>query len=76
MTRLQAAARYAGWAFLPVLAFVGGVAGMVGIEELLRVAIVHERVALLAIPVLAMSILGTALFAIRCAFVRPRRSVP
>ena len=72
MTTLQGASRYAGWAFLPLLLFVGGFAAMVGIEEWLDVALVEERAALLAFPAFALSVLGTALFWIRCAFLRRR----
>lgn len=73
ITRLQGASRYAGWAFLPVLLFVGGFAAMVGIEEWLQVALIEERAALLAFPVFALSVLGTVVFTIRCAFLRRRQ---
>ena len=72
ITRMQGASKYAGWAFLPVILFVGGFAAMVGIEEWLQVAIVEERAALLAFPVLTLSVLGTLAFTIRCALMRRR----
>jgi len=70
LTGLQAASRYAGWAFLPVLLFVAIFMAMVGLEEWLNVALIEERAALLALPVLAVSVLGTSGFTVRCAFVR------
>jgi hypothetical protein len=70
LTRLQTASRYAGWAFLPVLLFVAAFMAMVGLEEWLKVALIEERAALLAVPVLALSVLGTIGFTVRCAFVR------
>jgi hypothetical protein len=70
LTRLQGVCRYAGWAFLPILLFVGGYAAMVGIEEWLHVAIIAERAALLVFPVFGLSVLGTAAFTVRCAFLR------
>jgi hypothetical protein len=70
LTRLQTAARYAGWAFLPVLLFVAVFMAMVGLEEWLKVALIEERAALLALPVVALSVLGTIGFTVRCAFVR------
>jgi hypothetical protein len=73
ITRLQSASRYAGWAFLPVLLFVGGFVAMVGIEEWLHVAFVEERAALLAFPVFGLSVLGTVAFTVRCAFLRRRQ---
>jgi hypothetical protein len=63
ITQLQGALRHAGWAFLPVLLFVGGCATMVGIQH----------AALLACPALGLSVLGTMVFAIRCAFVDVRQ---
>jgi hypothetical protein len=66
ITRLRAFWTYAGWAFLPVLLFVGGFAAMVGIEEWLQIAVIGERAALLAFPVFVLSVLGTAVFGIRC----------
>lgn len=72
ITRLRSVLRYTGWALLPVVLFVAGFAAMAGIEEWLQVALIEERAALLAIPVLGLSVLGTASFAIRCAFVRRR----
>ena len=72
ITRLQGALRYAGWAFLPVLLFVGGFAAMVGLEELTDAALIDERAALLAFPALALSVFSTVGFAIRSALVRRR----
>lgn len=72
ITRVQGASRYAAWAFLPVLLFVGGFAGMVGIEEWLRTTLVEERAALLAVPVSGLAVLGTVVFTVRCAFLRRR----
>lgn len=72
ITRLQGASRYAGWAFVPVLLFVGGFAAMVGIEEWLHVALIQERAALLTLPVFGLAVLGTVVFTIRCAFLRRR----
>jgi hypothetical protein len=76
LTRLQTAARYAGWAFLPALSFVAVFVAMVGLEEWLGVALVEERAALLAWPVLALSVLGTIGFTVRCAFVRRAQPPP
>jgi len=73
ITRLQGASRYAGWAFLPVLLFVGGFAAMVGIEEWLQVALIEERAALLAFPVFGLAVLGTVAFTVRCALLRSRQ---
>lgn len=73
ITRLQSASRYAGWAFLPVLLFVGGFAAMVGIEEWLQVALIEERAALMVLPMFGLSVLGTLAFTVRCAFVRSRQ---
>lgn len=70
ITRLQSVCRYAGWAFLPILLFVGGYAALVGIEEWLHVAIIAERAALLVFPVVGVSVLGTAAYTVRCAFLR------
>jgi hypothetical protein len=57
LTKLQAALRYAGWSFIPVLLWLGGSAAMFGVLQ----------AALLACPVFGLSGLGTVLFAIRCA---------
>ena len=73
ITRLQSVSRFAGWAFLPVLLFVGGFAAMVGIEEWLQVALIEERAALLAFPVLGVAVLGTVAFTVRCALLRSRQ---
>ena len=70
LTRLQGTARYAGWAFLPVLLFVGVFFAMVGLEEWLHMALIEERAALLALPVLGLSTLGSVGFVVRSAFVR------
>lgn len=73
LTRLQGVARYVCWAFLPVLLFVAGFLAMVGLEEWLRLALIEERAALLALPVLGLSVLGSAAFAVRSALVRSAR---
>jgi Kef-type K+ transport system membrane component KefB len=52
------------------LSFVAIFMAMVGLEEWLNVALIEERAALLALPVLALSALGTIGFTVRCAFVR------
>ena len=66
ITQLQGASRYAAWAVLPVLLFVGGCATMAGIGH----------AALLACPVFGLSVLGTMVFATRCAFVDVGRTRP
>lgn len=73
ITRFQGVSRYAGWAFLPILLFVGGFAALVGIEEWLQVALIEERAALLIFPVFGLSSLGAAAFVVRCAFLRATR---
>jgi hypothetical protein len=70
LSRGQGALRYAGWAFVPVVAFVAAFMAMVGLEEWLSVALVPERSPLLVIPVLALSVLWTLAFWIRCLFLR------
>lgn len=72
LTRIGGAARYASWAFLPLILFVVAYFAMVGVEEWLRVAVIEERTALLALPLLGLSTLGSVGFAVRCAFVRLR----
>lgn len=72
ITTLRGASAYAAWAFLPVVLFVVGFAVTVGIEEWLQVPLVEERAALWALPVFALSVLGTLAFTIRCAFVARR----
>jgi hypothetical protein len=69
-TKLQIVLTYAGWAFVPLLLLVGGLAAMIGIEGLFDVALVGERTALLAIPVFGLSVLGTLAFTVRCALWR------
>lgn len=69
LTKLRSAAQYAAWAFLPLLCFVAVFFAMVGLEEWLRVPLIEERTALLALPVLGLSTLGTLGFLVRCAFV-------
>lgn len=68
--RFQGAIRYTGWAFLPVPLLVAVFFAMVGLEELFGVALVEERGALLALPVLALSLLGSLAFWARSAFFR------
>jgi hypothetical protein len=68
LTRVQGAARFAGWAFLPVALFVAGFFAMVGLEEWLDVPLIEERGALLFLPVLGTAILGSLGFAVRSAF--------
>lgn len=70
LTRMAGATRYASWAFLPLMLFVGTYLAMVGVEEWLHVALLEERTALLALPMLGLSTLGSAGFAVRCAFLR------
>jgi hypothetical protein len=70
LTRIQGAARYAGWGFLPVALFVTIYVAMVGLEEWWHIALIEERTALLTVPVLALSVVCSIGFAIRCAFVR------
>lgn len=71
ITKWRAAGRYAGWSFLPVLVFVAGFAVLVGIEESFDLAIIDERTALLGLPVIGLSTVGTVAFWIVCAVVRP-----
>lgn len=75
-TRSRGALQYAGWAFLPLVLFIAGFALMIGMEEWFSLALIPERAALLVIPVFALSVLGTILFAIRSAFPRPARRKP
>jgi len=75
ITRLRGAFSFAAWAVVPAALFVGGFAVMVGIEEWFQVALIEERAALWTFPVLALSVLGTLSFTIRCAFVAPRPDV-
>ncbi len=70
LTKMGGALRYAGWAFLPLLLFASVYLAMVGVEEWLHVAVIEERTALLALPMLGLSTLGSVGFAVRCAFVR------
>jgi len=70
LTRLQCATRYAGLAFVPVLLFIAVLLAMVGLEEWLGLALVGERAALLALPTLGLSVLGSLGFVVRCALVR------
>lgn len=70
LTRFQGAAQYAGWAFLPLALFIAIYLALVGLEEWRHVALIGERTALLAVPVFALSVLGSMGFAVRCAFVR------
>ncbi len=75
-TRLQSVSRYAGWALVPPLLLAGGLAAMIGIEELFDIALVGERDALLAIPVLGLSVLGTLAFMVRCGLMRNASGMP
>jgi hypothetical protein len=68
--RLHGATRYTAWAFLPVALFISIYLALAGLEEWRQVALIGERTALLALPVLALSALGSIAFAVRCAFVR------
>jgi hypothetical protein len=70
LTRLQAVTRYAGWAFLPVVLFVAIYLAMVGLEEWWDIALIGERTVLLAVPVCALSVVGSIGFAVRSALVR------
>lgn len=70
LTRLQSVARYAAWAFLPLLLFIAGFFAMVALEEWLRVSLIGERWALLILPLLGLAGLGTTAFAVRCVLVR------
>jgi hypothetical protein len=73
LTRLQGAARYAGWAFLPVVLFVVIYFAMVGLEEWRHVALIEERTALLFLPVFALSAISSIGLAVRCVLVRNAR---
>lgn len=78
MTKLQGAARYAFWAFLPLLVFVGIFFGAVGVEEWLGVALISEPVArgtpLVALLLFTLSGLGWLGFAVRSAFLHKPRA--
>jgi hypothetical protein len=73
LARRRGAARYAGWAFLPVVMFVAIYLAMVGLEEWWGVALIEERTALLFLPVFALSVIGSIGFAVRCGIVRNAR---
>ena len=68
LTRLGSATRYAGWAFVPVAALVAVFFLMMGVEEWRGVALVPERGALLMIPLLALALVGSAVYALRAVF--------
>ena len=74
LTGFQGAARYAGWALLPVALFITIYLVLVGLEEWRHVALIGERTALLVVPVFALSLFGSIGFAVRCAFVRANRA--
>jgi hypothetical protein len=70
LTRLQCILHFSWWALLPIVVFVGGFALLVWIEELLDVALIEERSVLLGLRVIGLSVVGTFLFAVRCALAR------
>jgi len=71
VTRFGGVVRYGGWAFAPLLLYVGFFFGLVGLEELSGAAIIPEPVGRATLPVAALllgvALLGSLSFSILCA---------
>jgi hypothetical protein len=76
LTRLSASARYAMWAFVPIVVFLMGFFGAVRLEEWLGLALIPETLAratvLIMAGLLGIAGLGSLGFAVGCAFLKPK----
>lgn len=74
LTKLQGTLRYGLWALVPPLLFGASLFGAVGLEEWLGVAVLSESLSRATLPIAALLLgaagLGSACFAVRCAFVK------
>jgi len=74
LTRTGAGIRYALWALVPLLVYLAGFIGGVGLEEWLGIALISEpmgRATLLIVAfLLGTAGLGSLCFRIRCALIR------
>ena len=73
LTRTGAGIRYALWALVPLLVYLAGFIGAVGLEEWLGIALISEpmgRATLLIVAfLLGTAGLGSLCFGIRCALI-------
>jgi hypothetical protein len=75
LTKPGATARYSLWALVPLLLFLSVLAGAVGLEEWMGLALLSESLAratpLIAAFLLGMAGVGSLCFGVRCAFIKP-----
>lgn len=74
LTKLQAGVRYSVWSLVPLLVFLAGFVGAVGLEEWLGIALLSELMGrstlLIAALLLAGALLGSVCFGVRCALMK------